>query len=114
MRAFSNDPEIIAVGAVYLFIMGLLQIPQNLAGLLNGALRGAGYPKASMVNVGVGLWIVRVPLVLFMTYVMDAGIEWIWLMMGVDLLVRFILAIFTYRRKDIFNSTKEAVGSVLL
>jgi Na+-driven multidrug efflux pump len=49
-----------------------------------------------------------------MTYVMDAGIEWIWLMMGVDLLVRFILAIFTYRRKDIFNSTKEAVGSVLL
>jgi len=114
MRAFSNDPEIIAVGAVYLFIMGLLQIPQNLAGLLNGALRGAGYPKASMINVGVGLWLVRVPLVLFMTYVMDAGIEWIWIMMGVDLLVRFILAVFTYRRKNIFNSEKEAVGSIFL
>lgn len=114
MRAFSNDPEIISVGAVYLFIMGLLQIPQNLAGLLNGALRGAGYPKASMINVGVGLWIVRVPLVLFMTYVMDAGIEWIWLMMGVDLLVRFILALFTYRKKDLFKTRGEKMGSMAI
>lgn len=106
MRAFSDDPQIIAVGAVYLFIMGLLQIPQNLAGLLNGALRGAGYPKAPMINVGIGLWVVRVPLVLLMTYIVGAGIEWIWLMMGVDLLVRFVLAIITYKKKDIFNLEK--------
>lgn len=103
MRALSSDLEVVAVGAVYLFVMGLVQIPQNLAGLINGALRGAGYPKAAMVNVGIGLWLVRIPLVLLMTYLFDANIYWIWIVMGLDLIVRFILAVITLKKKDIFS-----------
>ena len=103
MRALSSDLEVVSVGAIYLFIMGLVQIPQNMAGLINGALRGAGFPKAAMVNVGVGLWLVRIPLVLIMTYILKTNIYWIWIVMGIDLIVRFILAVFVLKKKDIFT-----------
>jgi len=106
MRALSQDPDVISIGAVYLFVMGLLQIPQNLASLLNGALRGAGYPKAPMINVGAGLWLIRIPLVLLFTYIFDLSIFWIWVAMGIDLLVRFILAIATFKKKAIFDTVK--------
>lgn len=104
MRALSSDLQVISVGAVYLFVMGLVQIPQNMAGLINGALRGAGYPKAAMINVGVGLWLVRIPLVLILTYVFNANIYWIWIVMGFDLIVRFILALLVFKKKDIFTN----------
>lgn len=103
MRALSSDLEVVSIGAIYLFIMGLVQIPQNMAGLINGALRGAGFPKAAMVNVGVGLWLVRIPLVLIMTYILKTNIYWIWIVMGIDLIVRFILAVFVLKKKDIFT-----------
>jgi Na+-driven multidrug efflux pump len=49
--------------------MGLVQFPQNTTGVLAGAMRGAGYTEVPMMVAGVGLWGVRVPLALLMTYV---------------------------------------------
>lgn len=104
MRVLTDDPQVIAIGALYLFVMGVVQIPQNLSALLNGALRGAGYPKVPMINAGVGLWVIRIPLVLFMTYVLGGEIHWIWIIMGIDLIFRFFLSYFTFKKKDIFNN----------
>lgn len=103
MRLLTPEIEVIALGAQYLFVMGLVQLPQNIAGVLNGALRGAGYPKISMLNIGVGLWGVRIPLVLLFTHYFNAEIYWIWIAMGIDLIVRFILSLVTFRKKDIYN-----------
>lgn len=103
MRILTDDQEVIKIGARYLLLMGLVQIPQNLAHLLNGALRGAGFAKIPMINVGVGIWLVRVPLVLLMTYVVGLDINWIWFSIITDLIIRFILAIITFKKKDIFN-----------
>lgn len=105
MRILTNDIELITIGAVYLFVMGLVQVPQNLSSLLNGALRGAGYPKVPMINSGFGFWIIRIPLVLLSAYVFKGPLFWIWISMGIDLICRFILAIVTFKRKDIFNSS---------
>jgi putative MATE family efflux protein len=105
MRALSSDLKVVSIGAVYLFVMGIVQIPQNVASLINGALRGAGYPNAAMINVGAGLWLVRVPLVLIVTYVLNANIYWIWIVMGLDLIVRFILAVIVFKKKNIFDKT---------
>ncbi|MDY0236215.1 MAG: MATE family efflux transporter [Gudongella sp.] len=106
MRALSSDLKVVSIGAVYLFVMGIVQVPQNVASLINGALRGAGYPNAAMINVGAGLWLVRVPLVLIVTYVLNANIYWIWIVMGLDLVVRFILAVIVFKKKDIFKQTQ--------
>ena len=103
MRVLTDNPEVIAIGALYLLVMGIVQIPQNLSSLLNGALRGAGYAKVPMINAGVGLWIVRIPLVLLTTYRFGGEIHWIWIIMGIDLVFRFILSCITFKNKDIFN-----------
>lgn len=104
MSLLTNSREVIKIGAQYLFIMGLVQLPQNIAGVLNGALRGAGFSRISMINVGVGLWGVRIPLVLIFTNILKAKIYWIWIAMGIDLIVRFIFSAITFKKKDIYNT----------
>lgn len=104
MSLLTNNKEVIQIGSQYLFIMGLVQLPQNIAGVLNGALRGAGYSKISMINVGVGLWGVRIPLVLIFTNLLKTKIYWIWIAMGIDLIVRFIFSAITFKKKDIYNT----------
>ncbi len=104
MSLLTNNRQVIKIGAQYLFIMGLVQLPQNIAGVLNGALRGAGFSRISMINVGVGLWGVRIPLVLIFTNFLKAKIYWIWIAMGIDLIVRFIFSAITFKKKDIYNT----------
>jgi putative MATE family efflux protein len=103
MRALTPNSEIINLGAKYLIIMGLVQIPQNVSGVLNGALRGAGFTKVPMYVAAVGLWGIRVPLTLILTYKFHLSIIAIWIVMGIDLIVRFILSFAIYRKKDIYN-----------
>lgn len=110
MRALTDDLEVVKIGALYLLIMGLVQIPQNLSSLLNGGLRGAGYPNAPMINAGVGLWLIRIPLVLLSTYKFNAPLVWIWIILGIDLICRFILSIITFKKKDIFNKPQLRIN----
>ena len=109
MRILTDNTEVIAVGALYLLVMGIVQVPQNLSSLLNGALRGAGYAKVPMINAGVGLWIVRIPLVFLTTYKLGGEIHWIWIIMGIDLVFRFILSCITFKNKDIFNKDNSII-----
>ncbi len=104
MGLLTNDPEVIALGAYYLIIMGIVQIPQNLAGVFGGALRGAGFTKVPMLTAFSGLWGVRVPFTLIFTYVFHFDIIFIWAAMGMDLIFRFFLSYFLYKRRDIFNT----------
>ncbi len=62
MGVLTDRVEVIRLGAIYLRLMAFAQLPQQIAGVLNGALRGAGDTKAPMVIGGVGLWKVRLPL----------------------------------------------------
>lgn len=104
MGILVKEPEVIRIGAMYLFVMGLTQLPQNISGVLNGALRGAGYAKAPMINAGIGLWIIRVPFVLTMAFVLKADILWIWIGIGLDMCFRLIFSYIFFKRKDIFET----------
>ena len=103
MGILTDESEVIRIGAMYLFVMGVTQMPQNLSGVLSGALRGAGYAKAPMLNAGIGLWVIRVPFVLSMAFIFKADIIWIWIGIGMDMCFRFIFSYFYYKKKDIFE-----------
>ena len=107
MMLLTDKQPIIELGSKYLILMGLVQIPQNLAACFNGALRGAGFTKVPMYCAGIGLWIVRIPLALYFTYVLKLSIIAIWAAMCVDLVVRFFISIGFYKYKNIFK--EEAV-----
>ncbi|MEG2088329.1 MAG: MATE family efflux transporter [Angelakisella sp.] len=105
MRILTNDPEVIALGAVYLRLMGLIQIPQNLQRVYTGSLKGAGYTKIPMLIAGIGLWGVRIPLALLLTNVFHTSIVSIWVVVCIDQTVRFILSYLFYRKRKIWDET---------
>lgn len=93
----SNDQAVVDLGAKYLILMGICQIPQQLTGLFNGALRGAGDTKATLVISSVGYWGVRLPLSFLLARTFDMGIMGVWYAMTLDLFVRFGLSFYRYR-----------------
>lgn len=103
MRLLTSDPEIVRLGAIYLRIMGLIQIPQNLQRVFTGALKGSGDADKPMLIAGIGLWGVRVPFALLAYYVFGAGIEVIWSIIALDQTLRFVLSYVFYKRKDIWR-----------
>lgn len=105
MRALTDDLEVVAIGAGYLIVMGISQMPQNLSGLYNGTLRGAGYPNAPLINTGLGIWGIRIPLILLISSYFHGNIMWIWSSMALDLFFRFIFAFTSFNRKDVFNES---------
>ena len=104
MSALTDNKEIIELSSIYLILMGLVQLFQNTTGVLAGAMRGAGFTKVPMMVAGIGLWGVRVPLALLMTYVFKQTIVAIWVVMCVDLIFRFLICFFYYRSKNIYES----------
>lgn len=103
MGILTNEKEVIAIGAIYLIVMGFAQLPLNVSGVLNGALRGAGYVKIPMISAGLGLWLIRVPFSLLMTYVFKADIIWIWIAIGLDMCFRFVFSFIYFKKRDIME-----------
>jgi len=97
LRLLSNDAEVIRLGAIYLRMMGFVQLPQLLSGVWAGAMRGAGDTRAPMYIGGIGLWGLRIPLSFVLGNWMHMGIIGVWLAMTVDLVARFILSLIRYR-----------------
>jgi Na+-driven multidrug efflux pump len=104
MSALTDNKEIIELSSIYLLLMGLVQFPQNTTAVLAGAMRGAGYTKVPMMVAGIGLWGVRVPFALLMTYVFKQTIVAIWVVMCVDQVFRFSVCFFYYKSKNIYDS----------
>ena len=103
MRILTDEIEVIQIGIGYLFVMGFAQLPLNIAGVINGALRGAGYTKVPMIVAGIGLWGIRVPFSLLMTYYFKKPIIALWIIIGIDMSTRLITSYIIYRSKDIYS-----------
>jgi len=103
MRILTDEEEVIKIGIGYLFVMGFAQLPLNIAGVINGALRGAGYTRVPMIVAGIGLWGIRVPFSLLMAYYFKKNIMALWIIIGVDMSTRLITSYLIYRSKDIYG-----------
>lgn len=103
MMLLTDNPEVIRLGAIYLMLMGLVQLPQNIAGVLMGAMRGAGYTNIPMIVAGTGLWGIRVPLTLLVVYFFRLPIVAIWIIISIDMTFRFILNYILYKKRNIYE-----------
>ena len=75
MTLMTDKPELQAIGVVYVFVMGFIQIPQNLSRIYNGTIRAMGYKNAPMLVAGFGIWIVRIPLCMLAAYCDGSGVQ---------------------------------------
>lgn len=104
MGLLTNDKAVIELGAKYIILMGLVQVPQSMAGILNGALRGAGYTWVPMVVAFAGLWLIRVPVSLILTYCFHLNVVAIWIVICVDMVARFCFSFTIYKVKNIYKA----------
>ena len=84
----------------------MAQVPQNMAGVLGGALRGAGYTKMPMYAAFVGLYMVRVPIACVAAYLLDWSVNIVFLAIGVDMTVRLLLNGFLYYKTNIYENPR--------
>jgi len=105
LALLTNDADVIALAAIYLRLMATAQIPQQVAGVLNGAIRGSGDTRTPMVVAAIGLWGVRLPLAYILAFPLKMGITGVWLGMTLDLFVRFILTMIRYKKLSWVEST---------
>lgn len=97
MSAFTNDPEVIALGIRPLQMVGLFQPMSAASMVFSGALRGAGDTRYPMVITGLGIWLLRVPLSYLLGLVLGWGLLGAWGAMALDMTVRGALFYWRFR-----------------
>ncbi len=70
MRMMTNKEELQSIGIQYVFVMGFIQIPQNLSRIYNGTIRAMGHKNTPMIVAGFGIWVVRIPLCLIVAFLL--------------------------------------------
>ncbi len=88
MRLYTSDTEVIRLGAIYLEIMALCQIPQAFSFVFLGVMRGAGDTRVSMAVTAFSAWVVRLGLTYIFINILHTGVTGAWWAMGADGLVK--------------------------
>lgn len=94
---FTPDLAVIALGTICLQYDAFIQVPQMLAQVLAGALRGAGDTKWTFIIITVSMWGVRILGTVIGIRVLNFGLEAACLAMCADQCVRCILFFLRYR-----------------
>jgi MATE family multidrug resistance protein len=96
MSIISKDPEVIRLGAKILMMAGLFQLSDGFGICANGALRGAGDTKFTMIIGLIYAWVLFVPLAYFLGFVLNGGVIGAWfgatiyiIIYGITIFIRF-------------------------
>ena len=97
-RAYSPDPEVIAMAAVFIPIAGVFQIVDGLQIVASGALRGAADTRMPMLMHGFAFWLVGIPLGWYLAFETDVGPRGLWWGCAIGLAIVALLLSLRLRR----------------
>jgi putative MATE family efflux protein len=99
LRAFTDDPEVIRYGILYMKIVAFSQIPLAITLVVAGSLRGAGDTFFIMFATIAGMWFTRIPIAAVLAVFFKVEIVFVWSVMIIDWLVRMSILLWRYRRE---------------
>lgn len=97
MYLFSDDPEVIALGAVAIPVLVLAQPFWAIGQVYAGSLRGAGDARFPMVATSAGMWLIRLPTAYLCGIVFGWGLPGVYLSSTFDAAFRAALNYLRYR-----------------
>ena len=103
---FTPDTEVIGIAAVCLRIMAVIQIPQMIAWVYSGLLRGAGDTKSSFYITASTNWGIRVVFAILLIRVLHLDLIAYCYVIDAEILVRLLLIYLRYKSgkwKNILN-----------
>ncbi len=95
-RFMIDDPEVIRLSVVFIYLLGSVQVLMAIEFTLGGALRGAGDTRFPLVVALAGLLCVRVTLALVFAR-LGWRVEWVFAALTADYLVKGILLVWRFR-----------------
>ena len=104
LSLMTDKPELIAIAAGYMYAMIWSQYPQHRQKIEIGFIRTAGHTQTTMFTNLIGIWVVRVPMVILFGSVMHLNIIFVWWVFNIDQWIRLLLSFFYYRRYDIADT----------
>jgi len=97
MRMFTDDEVVIRMGHEYLVIIGSFYILFSVMFVINGVLRGAGDTLIPMFISLLTLWVIRIPIALFLSKQPDIGVYGIWWSIPIGWFAGVVLFYLYYR-----------------
>ncbi|MCX6247986.1 MAG: MATE family efflux transporter [Bacteroidetes bacterium] len=97
MRLFTDDAVVIELGRGYLVVIGIFYILFSTMFVLNGVLRGAGDTVIPMFISLFSLWIVRIPVAIWLSNIPSIGVHGIWWSIPIGWFSGLVVYYFYYR-----------------
>jgi Na+-driven multidrug efflux pump len=102
----TDDPAVLAEMTRYLRV-NMVAVPFMAVGIsLSGALQGAGDTLGTMKIIFVGMWLIRLPLIIAAIYLLKTGAVGVWCAMTLS--IAFMCALFGHR----FRGTAWTTASI--
>jgi len=79
------------LAATCLRIAGLEQVFIGIADTFRGSLRGAGDTRSALKMTAIGTWVVRIPVIAFIVYVLRLSLAAVWVGICIEWVVRAIV-----------------------
>jgi putative MATE family efflux protein len=97
MRLFTNDEVVIELGRGYLVVIGIFYILFSTMFVINGVLRGAGDTLVPMFISLFSLWIIRIPVAIWLSNIPSIGVHGIWWSIPIGWFSGLVVYYFYYR-----------------
>lgn len=107
LSLLSGHADVIDLASVYLRLMGIVLPFNTLHQIYLGCLKSTGMARLPMLTSLGGIWLIRVPLSLWVASWDHAKIEYLWLVILVDIFARFVLVTFIYHKRKVFHDPQE-------
>jgi putative MATE family efflux protein len=98
MQLFTNDPEVIAIGIVYLWAVVLAEPFMCLSITAGGAMRGAGDTKPTLYYTIIAQWLVRLPVGYLLAFSVGLQEQGLWIALVLLSIVQGLLTWRKYRQ----------------
>jgi len=97
MRLFTNDEVVVELGRGYLVVIGIFYILFSTMFVINGVLRGAGDTLVPMFISLFALWIIRIPVAIWLSNIPSIGVHGIWWSIPIGWFAGLVVNYFYYR-----------------
>jgi len=101
IRAFTDDPDVLAIGVRLLFVAAFFQLFDGLQGVTTGALRGLSDTRTAMLWNLAGHWLVGLPLGYLLCFHWGRGVVGLWWGLSAGLVICGVSLILVWWRKGI-------------
>lgn len=97
MRVFSNDVDTVSLAAICIRIAAFEQVPIAIGMVLSGVLKGAGDTKGPYRISLVTNFLVRLPLIFAIVFLIKGHIGYVWVVTALQYVVESSLMVYRYR-----------------